>query len=393
MKIQKVALGYWYQRTSLHLAEVNDFLLGEDSPLDLKPDKLKFFRYSLGVQSVKSNIHVLERLDVEFHHGISGRIYEDGLVLLFKDHEDMDSDIALLTKFFEEKFMPAMNYLFSLGAPVPLELAGVTSPTPIFIVVENATQKQAEEIFAPLQHNFSEITDKNVHILKGGRYYLINLLEGFDNYEHLIESLIFFKEFKAQLHHYLNLHRVLWEKIEDIKEKGTIRGKDVGAMRSQLESYKKTVELIGGRIDQMNLYIPTRSSIVSNNKWQKFLTEVLEFQYDNLDHNLAYIKSLWDMTTAYLDSAIQVFGEVASLSTRDSVNALTIISSIGVISGILGFLAANKFPRVTHTGLIYFCLLLFGTLAINRLLKYIYLHIRYKINDIKLTKLSSDKRI
>jgi hypothetical protein len=393
MKIQKVALGYWYQRTSLHLAEVNDFLLGEASPLDLKPEKIKHLRDELGIVSVKSDIDVLERLDITFEHDITGRIYEDGLVLLSKEHHELNWDIAALTKFFEEKFLPAMNYLFSLGAPVPKELAGVTTPTPVFIVMSNATDKQAQEVFAPLQRNFSEIRDKNVHILKGGNYYLINLLDGFDKDEHLIESLIFFKEFKAQLHHYLNLHRVLWEKIEDIKEKGSIKGKDVTAMRSQLESYKKTVELIGGRIDQMNLYIPTRSTIVNNNKWEKFLTRVLEFQYDNLDHNLMYIKSLWDMTTAYLDSAIQVFGEVASLSTRDSVNALTIISSIGVISGILGFLAADKLPSITHIGIVYFALLLIGTFAINRLLKYIYLHIKYKINDIKLTKITSDRRI
>jgi hypothetical protein len=186
---------------------------------------------------------------------------------------------------------------------------------------------------------------------------------------------------------------VLWEKIEDIKEKGTIKGKDVSALRSQLESYKKTVELISGRIDQMNLYIPTRSAIVSKNGWEKFLTGVLEFQYDNLDHNLAYIKSLWEMTMAYLDSAIQIFTEVATLSTRDSVNALTIISSIGVISGVLGFLAANKLPIITHTGLVYFSILLIGTFLINRVLRYIYSHIKYKINDIKLAKLSSDRKL
>ncbi|HET7529142.1 MAG TPA: hypothetical protein VFJ84_02865 [Candidatus Saccharimonadales bacterium] len=393
MKIKKVALGYWYQRTSLHLAEVNDFLLGEPSPLDLNQDKLKDLRNSLRIESIKTDVDVLERLDIVFDNGISGRIYEDGLVLISKKHVELNSDIEALNRFFEDRFLPAVNYLFSLGAPVPKELAGVSTPTPIFIVTDNATQEEARHILTPLQPFFSEISDKNVHILKGGKYYLINILGDFDKDEHLLESLIFFKEFKAQLHHYLNLHRVLWEKIEDIKEKGSIKGKEVTPMRSQLEGYKKTVELIGGRIEQMNLYIPTRAAIVNKNGWEKFLTGVLEFQYDNLDHNLAYIKSIWGMTTAFLDSAIQIFTEVSSLSTRDSVNALTIISSIGVISGVLGFLTADKLPSVTHNGIVYFGLLLLGTIVVNRALRYIFQHVRYKINDIKFVKITSDRHI
>jgi hypothetical protein len=143
----------------------------------------------------------------------------------------------------------------------------------------------------------------------------------------------------------------------------------------------------------MNLYIPTRSAVVQNNEWQKFLTGTLEFQYNNLDHTLDYIKSLWDMTMNYLDSAIEIFTEINTLSTRDSVNALTVISSIGVISGVLGFLAATQFPSVTRVGMAYFAILLVGTILINRILAFVYSHLRYKINDIKLAKISSDKRI
>ena len=57
--------------------------------------------------------------------------------------------------------------------------------------------------------NYYEIDDKNIQIVRGGRYYVINAHKDFDKIDHLIESLIFFKEFKAQLHHYLNLHRTI----------------------------------------------------------------------------------------------------------------------------------------------------------------------------------------
>lgn len=392
MKVKKVALGYWYQRTILHLAEVHDFLLGIESPLDLDPDKLAKLRKGLRLRDVRTDIDVLERLDAEFENGIRCRIYEDGLVVLSKDSDDISHDLNDLNHFFQNSFLPAIGYLFSLGAPVPKELAGVVAPAPIIIVIEDASKIEATHLFMQFQSDFAEINDKNIQVLKGGNCYLINVSKGFDKEDHLIESLIFFKEFKAQLHHYLNVHRSLWEKIERIKEKGHIRGKEVTALRSQLESYKKTVELIGGRIDQMNLYIPTRSSIVSKNEWEKFLTRVLEFEYSNLDHTLGYIKSLWDMTMKYLDSAIQIFSELATLSTRSSINALTIISSIGVISGMIGFLATDKLPEVTRKGLIYFGALLLGAVIVNRLLAFIYSHIRYKINDVKLAKLSAGRR-
>ena len=392
MKVKKVALGYWYQRTTLHLAEIHDFLLGVASPLDLDPHKLVKLRKDLGIRNIRTDIDVLERLDVEFEGDMKCRIYEDGLVLLTKDSRDINHDLQALSRFFQNTFLPAISYLFSLGAPVPKELAGVVAPLPVIIVVEDASKMEAAHLFMQFQSNFAEMNDKNVQVLKGGNHYLINVAKGFDKEDHLIESLIFFKEFKAQLHHYLNVHRSLWEKIERIKEKGYVRGKEVTALRSQLESYKKTVELIGGRIDQMNLYIPTRSSIVSQNEWEKFLTGVLEFEYSNLDHTLGYIKSLWGMTMKYLDSAIQIFSELAALSTRSSINALTIISSIGVISGIIGFLATDKLPEVTSKGLIDFGALLVGAVIVNRLLAFLYRHIKYKVNDVKLAKLSAGRK-
>ncbi len=389
MKIQKVALGYWYQRTSLHLAEIHDFMIGAETPLDLNTEKLEHLRKNLQIKSVHTDFDVLERLDAVFGENIECRIYEDGLVLLSKDSDDVKPDMIALTHFFETAFLPAIKYLFSLGAPVPKELAGVTTPSPLIMVVKEASDIEAVGLFTQFQDSYDEMKGDDVRILKGGNYYLINMLPGFDKEEHLIESLIFFKEFKAQLHHYLNVHRSLWEKIQHIKEKGSVRGKQVSTLRSELESYKKTVELIAGRIDQMNLYIPTRAAIVSKNKWEKFLTGVLEFEYNNLDHTLEYIKSLWQMTMKYLDSAIQIFSEASALSTRNSVNTLTVISSVGVISGIIGFLAANKLPKVTSNGLIYFGSLLVGAVLINQILKFIYLRMKYKINDVKLAKFSS----
>ena len=86
---------------------------------------------------------------------------------------------------------------------------------------------------------------------------LINNLNDENLTREIIESQIFFREFKSQLHRYLAIHRILWEKIKVIKERGEIRGNDIDSLRNELSVYQKTVNLIGARIDQMPAYVKT----------------------------------------------------------------------------------------------------------------------------------------
>ena len=77
---------------------------------------------------------------------------------------------------------------------------------------------------------------------------------GKKNLTSIVETQIFFREFKSQLHKYLSIHREIWEKISEIKERKFIKGKDVEFYRVQLEIYKKTIDLINNRINQMQSY-------------------------------------------------------------------------------------------------------------------------------------------
>jgi len=198
--------------------------------------------------------------------------------------------------------------------------------------------------------------------------------------------LIFFSEFKAQLHRYLNLHRIVWEKIEKIKEQRTLSGKNIGSQRADLESYKKTIELIDGRIDQMGLYIATRESIVKNNNWESFLTNVLAFKYENLKANLDYVKALWKMTNQYVNAAIEIFNEINQQSTKNAVNALTVISSISVVNIILQNLVKTEYPAISSIGVFYLGLLLIIALLINRIITYVFKIMRYPVADVEYKK-------
>jgi hypothetical protein len=387
MSNHQIYLGYWYQRTSLHLSEIYDFLRNGTSPLNLDKEKLKQLQSELAIKNVNLKIDILEYIELKTQSGFTVKAYEDGLVIITKNSSRIHETKKELAEFYETKFTPAISYLFSLGAPIPKELAKTKTTYPYFLLAQNANRETINALLKELgEEEYFELTNKTIDIFRGDSHFVINNKGKFEGTQALIEMLIFFSEFKAQLHRYLNLHRSIWEKIQQIKEQGSISGRNIGKQRNDLESYKKTIELIDGRIEQMGLYITTRESIVKNNGWEKFLTEILAFKYENLRHNLDYVKALWKMTSQYVDAAIQIFSEINQQSTKNAVNALTIISSIGVVSVILAHLSKTEYPIISPIGIYYFILLLSISFFINRLINFVFKNMKYKVTDVDYKK-------
>jgi hypothetical protein len=387
MEIRNIYLGYWYQRTTLHLSELYDFFYAAKSPLALDHSNLEKLKEGLGIENVAMNISYFEYIQLDCLAGVKAKIYEDGLVIFTNDATDnIAHDINELNAFFEEKFNPAQNYLFSLGAPVPKELADIKTISPFFIVTQGATEADIDSLFKAVgETKYYEIKSHDAEIYRGSRVFVINVDEDFKNIEDLIEMQIFFKEFKSQLHRYLNMHRIIWEKIAEVKEKGEIKGRDVSDLRNQLESYKKTIQLIDGRIGQMGTHMKTRQGIISGLKWEQFLTDVLQFKYDTLSNTHNYIKSLWVMTSNYVDSAINLFSDIQAKSTESSVTNLAIITSMGVGATLIGLFTKQQ-PEFTLFGAGYFFALAFIGYITNKIMKTIYANRMYKIKDIKITK-------
>ncbi|MEK7188220.1 MAG: hypothetical protein AAB685_00010 [Patescibacteria group bacterium] len=190
---------------------------------------------------------------------------------------------------------------------------------------------------------------------------------------------IFFREFKDQLRKYLNIHRKIWEEIADVKEEGEIRGNDVEKIRGKLESYQETISLISNRINQMGTYIHTRRSIAKNVKVDEELVNLFQYKFETLSDTHSYIKELWEMTTDYLKSAIQIIVEIENQTTNVSIQSLRTITTVGVISGILGYLTRDIIPQITFAGVIYFFILVISTWVVNRLINKLYKNKKYKL--------------
>ncbi|OGF25491.1 hypothetical protein A2331_01325 [Candidatus Falkowbacteria bacterium RIFOXYB2_FULL_34_18] len=387
MRSEKIFIGGWYQRTMLHLSEIYDFLKDASSPLNLNAKKLKDLRKRLDIESMEMKMGDFEYIEIIASGGIKVKIFEDGLIVLNTDYNNAKEDIFKLTTFYEKKLSPAISYLFSLGAPVPKELANIKTVYPYFIVLKDAETEAINILLKEFnQGKYFEIKKNEFEIYRGDKLYIINnVSEKSETIEKIINEQIFVREFKGQLHRYLNLHRIIWEKIADIKERGEIQGKEAGIFKSQIESYKKTINLIEARINQMGSYIGTRGAIVKNDPELQKIIDVLKFKYDTLGDTLSYIKEIWSMTKNYLDSSQQIFNNIQAESTSGSINSLTIITSAGVAASLIKLLD-QKMPEIKLDGVIYFLILAFVGYCVNKIMKTVTARKKYKINDIEIAK-------
>jgi len=383
----KVTFGGWYQRTTLHLSEMYGLLALGNSKLKLDKKKLKDFHLLLDLKEVSREAESLEYIKAETNTGIKIRFFEDGLYVFETMTNDIASGQRLLKQYFNNVFSPATSYIFSLGAPTPKILANIEAihPTVVSVTTKSPdTYKIAESKYGQV---YSSIISNKIGVYKTPKHIFVVSNKGEEkNVSDLVEMQIFFREFKDQLEKYLDIHRNIWEEISTIKERKFIKGNDVGNIREKLESYKKTVDLIKSRINQMETYIHTRQSISKTLKIEKSLNSLFQYKFDILANTHSYIKDIWEMTSDHIHSAIQIIIELENKATNVSIKTLQLITSVGVVSGILGYLAGNEIPKITTTGLIYFGLLLAATVVVNWIISKYYKNLKYKLKFTKREK-------
>lgn len=390
MKIEKVYIGGWFQRTTLQLSEIYDFVRDGTSQLKLDKNKLQKMRTELDLSNIEYGIDGLEYLMLTTTTGIHIKIFEDGLIVLndadvneFSLFQDIDS----LAEYYEKKLSPALSYLFSLGAPVPKELANIETVYPYFIVLNNATQAQIQALLSRTEkQKYFDFKNDHYEVVRGNKYYFINnKTKDLHQVERYIEEQIFIREFKGQLHRYLNLHRIIWEKIDDVKENAHVRGKDIIAFSNKIDGYRKTVNLIDSRINQMNTYIKTREKIAKSDSNLIESLDLIGYRYETLINTVSYMQQIWAMTKNYLNQAAKLFEGLESSITEKSVNSLTIVTSMGVGASLIDLFTESA-PSFSSFGFIYFFILAVVGYSVNKIMKKISENRKYEISDIEYDK-------
>lgn len=390
MKITSIYIGGWFQRTMLQLSEIYDFLRNGESQLKLSKKKLLELRKDLNIGSIEYGVSGEEFVTFTTSDLVTVKIFEDGLIVVGSDEVSEDTlfaDVERLKDYYELKLSPAMNYLFSLGAPVPKELAHIENIYPYFVVCQNSTREDIAELLAKTERQkYFEFDNKNYSVIRGDKYYFINNKKTSKaDIERYVEEQIFIREFKGQLHRYLNLHRIIWEKIDAVKDRAKVKGKDVIKFSTKLESYAKTVNLIDGRIQQMSTYISTRERIAEQDKNLEEFLAISGFRYETLQDTLEYIKDLWIMTKNYVTAAQKLFDGIKQDVTSSSIDSLTIVTSMSAGAAILSLFTESE-PEFTSFGFMYFFILAVVGWVATKLLQRVAERRKYEIQDVEIDK-------
>ena len=390
MKISNVYIGGWFQRTMLQLTEIYDFLRDCKTQLDLDPDELKRLHKELQIGKIDYGVAGEEYIEFTTALNIKVKVFEDGLITVNNMNVSEDTlftDIDKVTDYYENKLSPAFSYLFSLGAPVPKELAHIETIYPYFIVCDNVTKEDISDLLSRTEkQKYFEFDSQKYDGIRGDKYYFINnKKQSIENIERYIESQIFIREFKGQLHRYLNIHRIIWEKIDKVKENVNVKGSEIIKFTSKLDGYAKTINLIDGRINQMSTYISTREKIVKSDPELTEFLAVSGYRYETLRDTLNYIQYLWDMTQNYVTSAQKLFNGIKQDVTSSSVNSLTIVTSMSAGASVIGLLT-NSAPTFDAFGVLYFFILAFIGWSTTKILGYISNRRKYEVSDITYDK-------
>lgn len=390
MKISNVYIGGWFQRTMLQLSEIYDFLRESKSELNLDPAKLEEFRKNLELGKIDYGVSGEEYVTFTTAMGIEVKIFEDGLITLNNRNVSEDTlfaDIDKVQDYYENRLSPALNYLFSLGAPVPKELAGIENVYPYFIVCEKATAEEMRELLVRTEkQKYFEFKNEKYNVIRGDKYYFINnKSQSLEKIERYIEEQIFIREFKGQMHRYLNIHRIIWEKIDDVKAHEKVKGSEIVKFTTKIEGYAKTINLIDGRIKQMGTYISTREKIAKSDEELAEFLAISGYRYETLRDTLSYIQYLWGMTQNYVNAAQKQFEGIKGDVTNKSVNSLTIVTSMSAGAAIIGLFQESA-PSFTIFGVVYFFILALIGWGSQKILGYISKKQSYDVTDIEYEK-------
>jgi hypothetical protein len=136
----------------------------------------------------------------------------------------------------------------------------------------------------------------------------------------------------------------------------------------------------------MGAYVHTRADVAKEMKLTDYLAGMFQYKFDVLTNTHTYIKEIWVMTNNYLNAAIQVISEIKSQTTNKSIQSLQLITTYGVVGGIIGYLSKDTLPKVTTNGLVYFGLLVLGTFMVNKVVAWMYQQSKYKVTFVERVK-------
>lgn len=340
MTIERVLVGTWFPRTTLHLDEVDAALRGEKLPHH--PKELPRFLRALRVSQVEKTNGAFRFLTARAGN-VSLSLTEDGILLLGTTGDRLAEARARLTVFYEDKFSPVVEALFRRGMPLPKELADIRAVLPFFVVATGGSAAEARALARRqgavptgviMRGGLTIFPSRDVTVLWLADRAAVRALAL--SLEDIVRYATFFREFEAQLHTYLRLHRDLWESVDAIHEARHLRYRDLARLRDRLGSQRKTIGFVRGRIAQMGDILSARSRHIHDEHREPVLDALELNRFDSLEGAQAYLAHLWEVTDRYAEATADLLRLVYDENLRREVAILNMIFFGALITGFFG---------------------------------------------------------
>ncbi|MBU1146260.1 hypothetical protein KKD80_01810 [Patescibacteria group bacterium] len=345
MKIEKIYTGSWFPRTKLHLKEFFNFLKYESSELELDKKKIASLHDLLKIKKVDYTGGTFDQVSV-LCEDCDFEYFGDGLLVLGKDFENIKKDLSFLENFYQKKLAEILSFIYSKGAPLPLltMLAPIHRVRTTLIAMSQATEEEVNDLLKSLgsESPHAKVIDKNYQIYFSPQYIcIVSKKVKTEECMNLIRHYIFFREYEAQMHKFLNINRYLWDNVADILKKEVIKYKELPRLREKLLDYKEKNTLIKNRINQMDDYISTRQIEATNSGYLGFLNKYKADRFAKTMGIHNYVFKLWQMTDESLSSAAEL---ISSLYQENTQKELTTLQAIFLIGTTASFLTLGTMP-------------------------------------------------
>lgn len=400
MTVERVLLGTWFPRTTLHLDEVDAALRGEKLPHH--PKELPRLLRALHTSHCEKTDGAFRSLEARTG-SITLSLTEDGILLLGTTDDRLAEARARLTAFYEERFSPVVEALFRRGLPLPKELADIRAVLPFFVVATGGSAAEARALArrqgaAPTK----AVTHGGLTIFPGRDVTVLWLADRAGvraltpPLEDVVRYATFFREFETQLHTYLRLHRDLWESIDAVHETRHLRYRDLARLRDDLGSRRKTIGFVRARIAQMGDILGARSRHVHDERLEPVLDAVRLNRFDSLEGAQAYLAHLWEVTDQYAAATADLLRLVYDENLRREVAILNMIFFGALITGFFGMNVplpwesrwAAQWPSTVIVTLFLVLLGVGGYLLLHRLV----LNRRFVLREMRDVRRRSEER-
>lgn len=339
MKIEKIYTGSWFPRTKLHLQEFFNFLKYQSSELKLDKKKIVALHNSLKINKIDYRGGNFDKISVNCE-GCDFEYFEDGLLVLEKKFKKIEEDLPFLESFYQKKLAEILTFIYSKGAPLPLLtiLVPVHRVRTTILTMSQAKENEINDLLKKLGSNLphAKVTDKNYQIYFSPQYIcIVSKKIKTNECLNLIRHYIFFREYEAQMHKFLNINRYLWDKVANILKKEVIKYKELPDLREKLLDCKEKNTLVKNRINQMDSFIAARKIEAENAGYLEFLKKYKADRFSKAMSIHNYIVRLWQITDESLGSAAELINSVYQENTQKELTTLQAIFLIGVTASFL----------------------------------------------------------